>query len=362
MIFAWLGLVTNLVIIANYLTLLSWIGGYLSAMVTGDFPSGTTEQVQQGFAEFVATPAPIIGGSALLMAFSVLAVSRGLKEGVERIAKVAMPALFIMLVLLAARSVTFQGAMEGLRWYLAPDFSALDAEAILTALGHAFYSIGVGMVVAFGLGSYLQPETSDIPGDSVAIVAADTTVAFLAGLVIFPALFAFGMQPDSGPTLLFVTMPVLFQEMPGGLLFGGVFLFLMLVAGLTSIIAVLEVMGGILHDSLGWTRRRAVWTIGLIWFSISIPVILSQGPWSGVRILGRDIFGALDYLAGTYAIPLGGLILALYVAIGWGWTAFRDETNVGSGLIKVNPTWRPFVQFLIPITVLLVFLGGLGVF
>jgi len=196
MIFAWLGLVTNLVIIANYLTLLSWIGGYLSAMVTGDFPSGTTEQVQQGFAEFVATPAPIIGGSALLMAFSVLAVSRGLKEGVERIAKVAMPALFIMLVLLAARSVTFQGAMEGLRWYLAPDFSALDAEAILTALGQAFYSIGVGMVVAFGLGSYLQPETSDIPGDSVAIVAADTTVAFLAGLVIFPALFAFGMQPD----------------------------------------------------------------------------------------------------------------------------------------------------------------------
>ncbi len=362
MVFPWLGVITTFLIIANYLVLISWIAGYLGMLVTGTFPSGGSVEVQQTFDAFVRRPLPIVLGAGFIMAVCAFLVSRGLAGGLERVAKVGMPTLALLLLLLALRSLTFEGAGEGVRWYLSPDFSALDGEAVLTALGQAFYSIGVGMATAFGLGSYLDSRQSDVPGNAVLVVASDTTVAFIAGLVIFPALFAFGMAPDSGPTLLFVTMPVLFENMTGGLIFGGVFFALMIIAGLTSVIAVLEVMTAIAQDSLGWRRERAAAVFATAWFLLAIPSALSAGPLAAVQLLGRDIFGALDYMVGSYLVPLGGLVLALYVATSWGWAAFRDETNVGSGPVKVNPIWRPFVRFLIPLAVLLVFAGGLGLF
>ncbi len=315
-------------------------------VVRGTFPSGTQAEVQAAFGAFVARPLPIVTMAGLLMALSGVLVARGLTRGLERVAKVAMPALLLMLALLAARSLALPGAGAGLVWYLQPDFSKLDAAAVLAALGQAFFSIGVGMGSAFGLGSYLHPDQSDVPGSATVVVACDTAVALLAGVVIFPALF--------------VTMPALFAQMPGGLLFGGAFLALLLVAGLTSAIAALEVMAAIAHDSLGWSRGRAVTVLASLWFMVSVPVSLSQGPWAHLRVGDMDLLQALDFLVGTYLVPVGGIILALFVATTWGWPAFRDETNVGSGPIKVTALWRPLVQFLIPAAVLLVFLGGLG--
>lgn len=360
MVFVWLGVVTTFLIIANYLVLLSWIAGYLGMVLTGSFPSGTTAEVEATFGAFTSSPIPVAAYAGFLMLISAFLVSQGLTGGLERVAKIAMPTLLAMLVSLAVRSMTFSGAGAGLVWFLQPDFARLTGAAVLTALGQAFYSIGVGMATAFGLGSYLNPTGSDVPGSAALVVACDTAVAFVAGLVIFPALFAFGIAPDSGPTLLFVTMPVLFEQMPGGLLFGGAFLFLLLLAGLTTVIAVLEVMGAIAHDSLGLSRRRGVGIVATLWLLMSIPVILSQGPWSHIQIFGRDLFGALDFVVGSFLVPIGGLILALYVASSWGWPAFRDETNLGSGPVKVNFTWRPFVQFIIPTAVALVLLGGLA--
>ncbi len=361
MSFVWLGVLTTFLIMANYLVLLAWIAGYFGMIVTGTFPSGTTAEVHASFSAFTANPAPVAGFAAAVIGLCAFLVSRGLTGGLERVAKVAMPALLVMLLLLAVRSLTFPGASEGLVWFLQPDFSKLTGAALLTALGQAFYSIGIGIGVAFGLGSYLDPKKSDVPGNAAIVVACDTTVAFVAGLAIFPALFAFGMAPDSGTTLLFVTMPVLFEQMPGGLAFGGGFLLLLLVAGLTSVIAVLEVAVAVAHDSLGWGRRKAVALIASSWLLVALPSILSQGPWAHIQILGRDIFGFLDFIVGSYLVPIGGLILALYIATSWGWTRFRDETNVGSGTVKVGATWRPFVQFLIPAAVVLVLLAGLGV-
>ena len=360
MVFAWLGVGTTFVIIANYLVLLSWIAGYFGMVVLGSFPSGTTSEVQATFGAFVSDPVPVVVYAGILMGLSGLLVSRGLTRGLERVAKVAMPTLLLMLMLLAVRSLTFLGAGEGLAWYLRPDFSKLTGAGVLTALGQAFFSIGVGVASAFGLGSYLDPEHSDVPGSAAIVVACDTAVAFVAGLVIFPALFAFGMAPDLGPTLLFVTMPALFEQMPGGLLFGGAFLFLLLTAGLTSVIAALEVMGSIARDSLGWSRPWGVGSVAAVWFLLSVPVVLSQGPWSHIQIFGRDLLGALDFVVGSYLAPVGGMILALYVATSWRWSAFRDQTNVGSGRIKVTATWKPLVQFIIPAAVALVLLGGLG--
>jgi len=361
MVFAWLGVVTSFLIMANYLVLLAWISGYLGMILTGTFPSGTIAEAQESFSAFAGNPVPSIAYAAAMMLLCAGLVSRGLTGGLERVAKVAMPALLLMLVLLAVRSMTFPGALEGFAWFVSPDFSKLTGAAVLTALGQAFYSIGIGMATAFGLGSYLDSKTSDIPGSATIVVACDTAVAFVAGLAIFPALFAFGIAPDSGQTLLFVTMPVLFEQMPGGLLFGGMFLVLLLVAGLTSVIAVLEVMASIARDSLGWSRGKAVGVIATVWIMLAIPSVLSQGPWAHIRFLGRDIFGVLDLVVGSYLTPAGGLVLALYIATSWGWTAFRDETNVGSGWLKVNSLWRPLVQFIIPAAVAIVVLVGVGI-
>ena len=360
MAFPWLGVVTTFLIVANFLVLLSWIAGHLGMLVWGGFPTGSTDTIRAAFDSFVARPAPIVAGAGALMGLCGWLVSRGLTRGLERVSEIAMPALLVMLVLLAARSLTLPDAAAGVAWYLRPDFSKLTAQAVLTALGQAFFSIGVGLASAFGMGSYLDPERSDVPGNTTIVVACDTTVAVLAGFVIFPALFAFGIPPDSGPTLLFVTMPALFEQMPGGALFGGAFLALLLVAGLTSVIAALQVMGAIVRDGLGWSREVAVGVVSALWFLVSIPVALSKGPWAGIRLFGLDLFDALDLLVGVYLVPMGGLILALYVATSWGWTSFRDETNRGSGRLRVTAVWRPVMQLLIPLALGLVFLSGIG--
>ena len=317
-VLAWLGIGTTFIIVATYLVLLSWIASYLWMVVRGTFPSGTQAEVQATFGAFIARPLPIMTMAGLLMGLSGVLVARGLTGGLERVAKVAMPSLLLMLILLAARSLALPGGGAGLVWHLQPDFSKLDAPAVLAALGQAFFSIGVGVGSTFGLESYLHPDQSDVPG-SATVVACDTAVAFLSGVVIFPALFAFDIAPDFGPTLLFVTMPALFAQMPGGLLFGGAFLALLLVAGLTSAIAALEVIAAIAHDSLGWSRGRAVTVLASLWFMVSVPVSLSQGPWAHLRVGDMNLLQTLDFLLGTYRVPVGGIILALFVATTWGW-------------------------------------------
>ncbi len=358
MAFPWLGISTTFVIVANYLVLLSWIGGYLVLLLLGRLPSGTPDAIAGAFNAYIATPAPVLLGSGALMLTCGLLVARGLTGGLERVARVAMPALLVTLLLLAARSLTLRGAAEGISWYLQPDFSRLGPGALLTAMGQAFFSIGVGLASAFGMASYLDPDTSDIPGNAVLVAGCDTAVAVLAGFVIFPALFAFGMEPDSGPTLLFISMPALFAQMPAGALFGAVFLALLLVAGITSMIAALQVMAAVARDTFGWSRPVAA--VSLAWFAMSVPVALAKGPLSHIRVGGLDLFDALDMTVGVYLVPLGGLVLALYVATSVNWETFMADTNRGSGLVRVTAAWRPFLKLLIPAALTLVFLGGLG--
>ena len=194
------------------------------------------------------------------------------------------------------------------------------------------------------------------------MVACDTGVAFLAGLVIFPALFAFGLEPDSGARLLFVTMTNLFDRMPIGQLFGGAFFFLLILAGLTSAMAQTEVLVATLCASLRITRKTSVVISATGLFVLTVPNVLSQGPWSHIRVLGMDIFVLVDKISGNFMLVAAALAVALYVAVAWGWKGFRDETNVGSGRIKVSAAWKPLVMYLIPIAVTIILLGGLGIF
>ena len=358
----WFGVAASTLITAYYVMIIAWVAAYFVMLVSGGGNLGQTpEETRAVFDAFVATPGPVIGYAALFIFLIAFVVSRGVAKGIERYAKFLMPLLTVLLLALAIRAMTLPGAGAGLAWYLTPDFSALSGSSFLVALGQAFFSIGIGMAAAFGLGSYLNPRDTDVPGNASLVVALDTGVAVVAGLVLFPALFAFGMDPDQGAGLLFVTMTALFQQMPGGMAFGAAFFFLMLVAGFTSQVAVFEILVASVMDSLGLTRGRAVVLCAVVGFIIGVPVILSQGPWSHMHILGMNFFDFADTVSSDYLLGAGGLLISLYVVSKWGWSRFREETNQGAGRVKVSAAWGPLIRFIIPVSVALVMLGGFGV-
>ncbi len=218
---------------------MGWILGYLVKMITGGLSGLTTEGYTEAYNTFTSNT-PLVAFSTLIcIAIVGLISSKGLENGIEKACKILMPALFIMLIILAIRSLTLPNAMEGLKWYLKVDFSKINGDVLLTALGQAFFSIGIASGGAFIYGSYLSKD-SDIPTDSVIIIFFDTLAAFIAGLVMFPAIFALGLSPDSGPSLLFITMSNLFNEMPAGGFFGAMFFLLIFFAALSSALGYLE--------------------------------------------------------------------------------------------------------------------------
>ncbi len=357
---AWLGCATAVVIQANYLMLIGWVFGYFFMIVSGSLTGASAESLAETYQSFISTPGPVFGYTLLVVVLLGLIVSRGLGGGLERLARFAMPVLFVLLVGLAIRSLTFPGASRGLAWYLTPDFSAINAQSVLAALGQAFYSIGIGMAGAFGFGSYLNAKNSDVPGSVAIVVGCDTLVAFIAGLVIFPALFAFGLEPDAGPGLLFLTMTNLFAQMPGGYFFGSLFFFLLILAAMTSAAALHEVLTATLTDLVPIGRRTGAWIMAGVFLALSTPVILSQGPWSGFRIYDMDLFVLFDTVSGNFLLPTAALAVSLYVVFAWKFDRFRDETNVGSGSVRINAMWKPLVVFAIPVAVIVVLLMGLG--
>ena len=358
----WLGVATSALITAYYVMLIAWLAAYFVTFAGGGGMGGTPDQTRAAFDRFVATPGPVIGYAAVVIVLIAFVVSRGVTRGVERSARFLMPVLVVLLAALAIRAMTLPGASAGLAWYLTPDFSALSGGSILAALGQAFFSIGIGMAAAFGLGSYLHPRDSNVPGNAAMVVAFDTGVAVVAGLVLFPALFAFGMDPDQGAGLLFVTMTALFHEMPGGGVFGAAFFFFLLVAGFTSQVAVFEVLVASITDSTDMSRMRAVACCAAGAFLVCVPVVLSLGPWSGFLIMDMNLFDFANRVSGDYLLPVTGLLTSLYVVSKWGWRGFRDETNRGAaGLVTVSWWWRPLIRLVIPVAVSLVLLGAFGV-
>lgn len=357
---SWLGVVALVLINAYYVMLIAWIIGYFFMIAGGRFAGASPEEVATTYSVFTASLGPMFLYSFLVIIVMAALVARGLRAGLERAARIAMPFLFLLLALLALRSLSYPGAAAGLAWYLTPDFGAITPATVLAALGQAFYSIGIGMAAAFALGSFLDAESSDVPGNAAIVVACDTLVAVLAGLVMFPALFAFGLEPDAGPSLLFITMTNLFAQMPGGAIFGGVFFLLLILAAMTSLIAVYEVMTATLIDVTHLPRRIAIAVVAVGWALLTTPVLLAQGPWRGNWAFGRNLFELLDHTSGQILLPAAGLMLALYTAFGWGFAAFREETNRGAGIFRVTAAWKPLVLVLIPLAVAIVVLMGWG--
>jgi NSS family neurotransmitter:Na+ symporter len=358
----WAGVAAAVLIMSYYLMIIGWIVGYFIMIAGGHFSGMSADQVSAAFPAFIARPGLVFGYTLVAAAVSAFVVARGVQHGIERASKIMMPALFVLLLVLLVRALTFPGAMEGLAWFLKPDFSRLTAAGVLSAVGQCFFSIGIGMAGGLAFGSYLKPERTDVPGNAATVVVFDTAVAMLAGAVIFPSLFAFGLEPNSGAGLLFATMPNLFERMPAGHFFGALFFLLVFLAGITSSIALLEVVSGSVAEKTGWTRGRSAWITVAVLLVLQIPVILSQGPWSDVRVGGRDLFGLVDFISGDILLPVGGILVALFAGWAWGFGRFREEANRGATWLRVPAAWSPFVRVVIPATVAIILLRGLGLF
>ncbi len=354
----WMGVLSAFVILTYYMQIMGWILAYLVKMITGSLSGLTAEGYSQAFVDFTSNTGVVAGFTLVCIVIVGLISAKGLEKGIEKACKILMPTLFIMLIILAIRSLTLPGAMEGLKWYLKVDFSKINGNVLLTALGQAFFSIGIASGGAFIYGSYLAKD-SDIPTDSVIIVAFDTLAAFIAGLVMFPAIFALGLAPDSGPNLLFVTMSNLFNQMPAGGLFGGMFFLLIFFAALSSALGYLEPVVMTCTELFKMNRKKAVWVSLIVIFIVGFPTILAQGPWSDILIGGRNFFDFADYLSGNIMMPIGALITAFYTLLVWRFDKFQEETNIGATKFKVFDWWALLIKFVIPVALVIIFITGL---
>ena len=352
-------ILTTIIILGFYLMIMSWVTIYLKEYITGEAFLYTSETIQSHFNDIQKNPFTLIIYCALISSIMAIVAARGLQGGVELVSKIFMPVLLVMFILLAFGSNTFEGSSEGLWWYLTPNFSKITFSVILSALGQIFFSIGIALTAGFVFGSYLDRDSSDIPGSVGIVVFFDTAIAILAGFVIFPALFAFGIQPDSGPGLLFVTMASLFKEIPFGMYLGALFFFLVFIAAFTSIIGLLEAVVSTAMDSFKISRNKSVILCVSITFLLCITNVLGFNSWSHVTVFGKSIFGFFDFLSGSILLPLGGLLISIYVAHIWGFDNFMKETNQGAKNIRVTKIWGFVMKWVIPIIIFIILEEGL---
>ncbi len=358
-LFGWFGTLAALLIISYYLMITGWIFGYLSKAIGGAFTNSSVEEVNHTFQVFTANPLEVVFYTLIPIVILGFIVIKGVKKGVERATKIMMPLLFLCLIGLALYSMFLPGAIEGVKWYLMPDFTQVNSRMVLSALGQAFFSVGIGLAAAFTYGSYVDPVKSDLPSDGIIIIVLNILIAILAGLVIFPALFSLGIPADSGPSLVFLTMPSLFSQLPGGYYFGVLFFILLFIAAMTTAIGFVESISDTMATLLKISRIKSVWlTLGLM-FVLAVPSILSQGPWSHVSIMGKDIFEFVDFLSGNILLPVGGLILALFITFKWGFGKYMEEINIGANLLKVGPSWKPVISYVVPLIVCYILISGL---
>jgi len=367
---ALLAILVSFLVLTYYSVIAGWTIGYIFKTATGN---------QVPFSEFSAQPGMVIGLSAVFLLLTVIIVLGGVSGGIEKASKILMPMLFLLIFVVVIRSVTLPGAAEGLTYYLKPDFSKITGQTILAALGQAFFSMSIGWGIMITYGSYL-PKSTNIVSAGLWVGLMDSGVALLGGLMVFPAVFAFGHDPASGPALVFEVLPEVFTQMPGGQIVGAIFFLLLMVAALTSAISMLEVPISYFIDERNWSRKKAAWVVAIITFVVGIPSALSFGGsefFSTMSIPKIDggmteggFFGIMDYYFGTMFIVVVALATAVYA--GWIMKIDRivDEIKSGSaffsrpliGSVSFSTVWVIFIKYVCPIVIGLVFLNMTGLF
>lgn len=355
----------NYLLMMFYTTVAGWMIQYFVSTASGKFSGLNPEQVGQAFGEVCANPTTMMAYTILVVVVGFFVCSFSLQKGLERVTKYMMLALLAIMVLLAVHSFTMEGAAEGLTFYLKPDVEKMRevgvGSVVMGAMNQAFFtlSLGIGAMAIFG--SYLGKERS-LLGESVNVAILDTFVALTSGLIIFPACFTYNVEVGSGPRLIFVTLPNVFNNMPLGNLWGGMFFLFMTFAALSTVFAVFENILACCMDLFGWSRKKACVINCIALILLSLPCALGFNVLSGIHPLGgsTNLMDLEDFLVSNLLLPLGSVLFILFATSkqGWGWKNFMEEANAGKGL-KVKNWMRGYITYVLPVIMLVIFVIGL---
>ena len=355
-----LGVGAAFMILAFYGVVAGWSIEYVVLSVSNGFKSQTPDQLAGMFTNFIEAPIRPVFYQLIFMFLTGLIVFIGIKNGIEKNVKIMMPFLVIIILILDVRAVTLPGAGAGLKFLFHPDFSKLTGEGILSALGHAFFSLSLGMGTLITYGSYIDKKNNLI-STALSVTIADTLIAILAGIAIFPAVFAFGIEASSGPGLVFITLPNVFQQMPGGYIFSILFFVLLMIAALTSSISILEVVVAYFHEELKMKRKLATIFATTIIALLGIICSLSMGVFDQYTFFGFNFFDLMDWISANLLLPLGGLFISLFLGWKFGRKKVRAEIENGGRISDLFlSVFMILVRIVAPIAIAVVFLKGIG--
>ena len=357
-------LLGNIVLMMFYTTVAGWMLQYFVDTAMGVFEGMDTAAVESMFPAMLGNPVKmtVYMGIVVVLGFSI--ISMGIQKGLERVTKYMMLALILLMLVLAGNSMFLEGGAEGLKFYLIPDVNRLMEcgfwNVVVGAMNQSFFtlSLGIGSMAIFG--SYIGKEHS-LMGEAVRVCTLDTFVALCAGLIIFPACFAYGVDVNNGPALIFMTLPNVFNNIALGRFWGSLFFLFMTFAAFSTVLAVFENILSCVCELTGWERKKACLILGVAIFLLSLPCVLGYNVWSNVRpIAGRDILDSEDFIVSNLLLPGGSLLFVLFCTTryGWGWEKFMAEANEGTGL-KVAKWMRPYMTYVLPVIVAVILVVGL---
>jgi NSS family neurotransmitter:Na+ symporter len=355
-----MGIVSAFLILAFYTAVAGWTLEYIYQTLIGGFRDKSSVELGTMFESFRSESLrPALWFSIFMLATAGIVLG-GVRKGIEKSTKVLMPLLFVLLIVMCVKSLTLPGAGKGVEFLFRPDFSKISGKTVLMALGQAFFSLSIGMGTLITYGSYIQKDNK-LGNTAVEVSMIDLMIAVLAGIAIFPAVFAFGISPSSGESLTFIVLPGIFQQMTGGMIFAFTFFFLLAIAALTSTISVLEVIVAYFSEQLNMSRRTAVIIATISMFILGISASLSWGVMSEVKLFGLNIFNLFNYTTANILLPVGGLLIVAF--LGWFYPGrdVKDElTNGGTVKARYYSLFRYIIRFVAPLAIALVFLNGLG--
>ena len=362
-IHGWFCMLGCYLLMMYYTTVSGWMTSYFYKFATGTFESGmNSEQVSGVFSQLQSNPIEMVIWMAIITILGFLVCSRGIQKGIEKVSKVMMIALLVLILALAVNSILLSGAGEGLKFYLVPDFEKVSeigiGNIVSAAMNQSFFTLSLGIAAMEIFGSYMSKDNT-LPGESVKICALDTFVAIMAGLIIFPACFSYGVEPDQGPALIFITLPNVFVNMAGGRIWGTLFFLFMTFACFSTIIAVFENIISFCIDMFKISRTKSVIINAVIILIASLPCVFGFNIWSGFELFGQNVLGMEDFLVSNILLPVGSLIYLLFCVtkFGWGFDNYLAECNTGKGM-KFARFLKPYFQFVLPILVLIVLVQG----
>lgn len=361
-IIGYMGLIAAVLILAFYTGVAGWIFAYIFKSLSGSIHSTDPASANAAFNALVSNPMQALFWQWLVLAWAGLIIMLGVSKGIEAATKKLMPILFLLLILLCVRSLTLPGAMQGVNFLFSPDFSKITASVVLTAVGLAFFKLSVGMGTMLTYGSYFRNE-QNIPLTATRVMLADLSVSLLAGLAIFPAVFSFGFEPAAGPSLVFMTIPAVFASMPFGQFFMALFFVLAAIAATGAILSILEVPVAMLSERFHFSRKKATLISIMVIGLFGVPATLSMSVTANWTVFGLNPFDLFDYISSNILLPLGGILICLFVGWVYGLPQLQKQLSNDSSLnnMKIVKAVFILVRYITPALILVVMLKGLGV-